>query len=74
MLVILKWSKNHKENQYLKIDILWVALAVASEVATAAAAASLNDLKIELWMFDISVGIALGYLTVQQNRKYFPEK
>ena len=51
-----------------------MASAVASEVATAAAAASLNNLKIELWMFDIGVRIALGYLTVQLNRNYFPEK
>ena len=34
--VILKWSKNHQDNHYLKIAILWVA------------SASLNDLKIQL--------------------------
>ena len=36
--VILKWFKNHPENHYLKIAILWLA----------SAAASLNDLKIQL--------------------------
>ncbi len=40
--VILKWSKNHPENHYLKIAIFLVALAVASE------ADSLHDLKIQL--------------------------
>ncbi len=41
--VILKWSKNHQENHYLKIAILWV------DMASAVAVASLNDLKIHLW-------------------------
>ncbi len=39
--VILKWSKNHAENYYLKIAILWADMA--------SAVASLNDLKIQLW-------------------------
>ena len=46
--VILKWSKNHPENHYLKIVILLVALAVAST------ADSLNDLKIQLIYIQIS--------------------
>ncbi len=40
--VILKWSKNHPDNHYLKIAIMW------ADVASAVAAASLNDLKIQL--------------------------
>ena len=40
--VILKWSKNHPENHYLKIAIFGV------DVASAVAAASLKDLKIQL--------------------------
>ena len=42
--VILKWSKNHPENHYLKIAIL------RADVASAVAAASLNDLKIQIRM------------------------
>ncbi len=37
--VILKWSKNHLENRYLKIAILWADVE--------SAVASLNDLKIQ---------------------------
>ena len=41
-VLIYKWSKNHPENHYLKIAILLVPSAVAW------AAATLNDLKIQL--------------------------
>ena len=40
--VTLKWSKINPENYYLKIAILW------ADVASAVAAASLKDLKIQL--------------------------
>ena len=39
--VILKWSKNHPENHYLKIAILLVA------------SASLNNLKIQLRLVSV---------------------
>ena len=42
--VILNLSKNHPENHYLKIAILCL------DVASAVTAASLIDLKIQLWI------------------------
>ena len=53
-LVNLKWFKNHPENHYLKIAILWASVA----------AASLNDLKIQL-----KVGHKVGHTTLTEKFK-----